>query len=171
MRYFLKNFRKVHNADNPFGFFPEWEFYPKTGTHIGTDFKVPVGTPVFAPVDGEMFKIEVNHYKGNVGIYVFEHQSVTWGLELCHLREVPQKGVYKKGDAIAYSGNTGASTTGAHLHAVLHRDATVTKNYQELQSREDFLRLEKEGAIVDCFQWFCSKMKRKTKREKKSKAL
>lgn len=161
MRYFIESFEEKHNSENPFGFFPDWEHYRKTGTHIGTDFKVVIGTPVVAPADGEMLKTEFNQYKGNVGVYVFQHKEITWGLELCHLRELPQKRIYKEGDIIAYSGNTGGATTGAHLHAVLHRDAAVTKNYQELQSREDFLRLEKEGAIVDCLVWFCKSVAEK----------
>src|SRR5213596_1521514 len=66
-----------------------------TGTHVGTDFMVSIGTPIFAPVDGEMFKAEFNQYKGNVGIYIFEHKGVTWGLELCHLRELPPLGKHK----------------------------------------------------------------------------
>ncbi|KKW22921.1 MAG: hypothetical protein UY67_C0032G0003 [Candidatus Kaiserbacteria bacterium GW2011_GWA2_52_12] len=154
MRFFLNDLEKTYNSTNPFGYFPLWEYYPKTGTHIGTDFRVPIGTPVIAPQDGEMFKVEISAPKGNVGIYIFEHNSTTWGLELCHLRELPQKRQYKEGEVIAYSGNTGSAVAGAHLHAVLHRNATVTKNYQALQSREDFLRLQKEGAIVDCWEWF-----------------
>ena len=160
MRYFLDNFEAVYNKDWPFGYFPAWEWYASTGTHIGTDFKVPVGTPVFAPVDGEMFKTEFNRYKGNVGIFIFKHKDIEWGLELCHLREQPQKGLYKEGDTIAYSGMTGEKVDGAHLHAVLHRDATVSKHYQLLKSREEFLRLEGEGAITDCFQWFCLALQR-----------
>lgn len=156
MRYFLENFEAVYNKDWPFGYFPAWEWYASTGTHIGTDFKVSVSTPVFAPVDGELFKTEFNRYKGNVGIFIFKHKDIEWGLELCHLREQPQKGLYKEGDIIAYSGMTGEKVDGAHLHAVLHRDAAVSKHYQLLKSREEFLRLEKEGMIADCFQWFCS---------------
>lgn len=154
MRYFLKDFEEAYNKEWPFGFFPKWKYYPKTGTHIGTDFKVVIGTPIFAPAVGEMFKTEFNQYKGNVGVYIFKHKGIEWGLELCHLRKQPQKGMYNEGEIIAYSGNTGGSSTGAHLHAVLHRDAKVTKHYRELQSRENFLRLEKEGAIVDCLEWF-----------------
>lgn len=154
MRFFLKDFEQTYNKNNPFGAFPDWTYYPKTGTHIGTDFAVAVGTPVFAPAIGEMFKTEVHQYKGNVGIYIFEHEGVVWGLELCHLKELPQLGNYHEGDIIAYSGNTGAATTGAHLHAVLHRGAHVRKNYRALQSREAFLRLQKEGALVDCWEWF-----------------
>jgi len=154
MRYFLSNFETAYNKDWSFGAFPAWEYYPKTGTHIGTDFKVPIGTPVFAPCDGEMYKTEVSKPKGNVGIFIFEHKGITWGLELCHLKELPQKRSYKEGDVIARSGNTGSATTGAHLHAVLHLNAMVTKNYRALKTREDFLQLEKEGAIVDCYKWF-----------------
>lgn len=158
MRYFLENFEKVYNKDWPFGYFPAYNFYASTGTHIGTDFKVPVGTPVYAPVDGEMFKTEFNRYKGNVGIFIFKHKDIEWGLELCHLREQPEKRLYKEGEIISYSGMTGEKVAGAHLHAVLHRDAAVSKHYQQLTSREEFLRLEKAGAIVDCFQWFCASL-------------
>lgn len=156
MRFFIEDFERVYNDQNPFGLFGDWKHYPKTGTHIGTDFKVTIGTPVFAPTDGEMFKTEINLVKGNVGIYIFEHTGLTWGLELCHLRELPVKGKYTEGAVIAYSGNTGSASTGAHLHAVLHRDAMVTKHYAQLQSRADFLRLAKEGAITDCHTWFCT---------------
>lgn len=156
MRYFLDNFEKVYNKDWPFGHFPAWEYYSATGTHIGTDFKVSIGTSIFAPADGEMFKTEFNRYKGHVGIFIFKHKKIEWGLELCHLREQPQKGQYKEGEIIAYSGMTGEKVDGAHLHAVLHRNASVSKHYQLLKNREAFLRLEKEGSIVDCFHWFCT---------------
>lgn len=160
MRYFVDNFEKVYNKENPFGFFPAWNYYPKTGTHVGTDFRVVIGTPIFAPVDGELFKASVSGAKGNVGIYIFDYKGVTWGLELCHLRELPKLGIYKEGEVIAYSGNTGSATTGAHLHAVLHRDAQVTAHYELLQSRAAFLQLEKDGAIVDCLRWFCDNIKK-----------
>lgn len=161
MRYFLDNFENVHNKEWPFGQYPAYQYYASTGTHIGTDFRVPIGTPIFAPVNGEMFKTEFNHYKGNVGIFIFTHKGIEWGLELCHLRELPQKGQFKEGDIIAYSGMTGEKVDGAHLHAVLHRDAAISKHYQQLTNREQFLRLEKEGAVVDCFKWFCSGIEQK----------
>lgn len=165
MRYFLEKFEDVYNKDWSFGYYPAFEYYPSTGTHIGTDFVVPIDTPIFAPVDGEMFKSEYNKYKGNVGIYIFKHNNIEWGLELCHLKELPIIGKYKEGDIIAYSGNTGGTTTGAHLHAVLHLDAMVSKNYQLLRSREVFLKLEGEGKIVDCFRWFCDAVRSEKNKE------
>ena len=171
MRHFLEDFEKVHNKEWLFGAFPAWEYYPSTGTHIGTDFKVAIGTPIFAPSDGETVKTEYNQYKGNVGVFIFKHEGVEWGLELCHLKEQPKKGKYKEGEIIAYSGNTGGTTTGVHLHAVLHRHATVTKHYRELQSRKDFLRLQEEGAIVDCFAWFRANIQKKSEQEPKSKKI
>lgn len=174
MRFFIDNFIETHNKDWLFGHFPAYEYYPSTGTHIGTDFIVPIGTQIFAPINGEMFKVFYDKYKGNVGIYIFKHKEIEWGLELCHLRELPNRGKYKEGEIIAYSGNTGGKTTGPHLHAVLHRDAMVRKHYQFLISqglvkkgREAFLKLKKEGAIVDCFDWFCNVIEEeKMKKEK-----
>lgn len=79
MKYFLTNFEKTYNKTNPFGLFPDWKNYPKTGTHIGTDFVISIGTPVFAPTDGEMYKVEFNQYKGNVGIYIYSNTKELHG--------------------------------------------------------------------------------------------
>ena len=168
MRYFLEKFEETYDSkENPFGSFPDYENYERTGTHIGADFRVVVGTPIFAPATGEMFKTKDDGHKGKVGIYIFEHKGITWGLELCHLNELPKKGKYEEGKIIAYSGNSGAKTTGPHVHAVLHLNAWVTKNYGELyvERREGFLRLEKEGRIVNCYEWFCANVNEEEKEE------
>lgn len=165
MRYFIEKFEETHNKEWPFGKFPAWEWYESTGTHIGTDFKIPIGTAIFAPIDGKMFKTFYHPYKGNVGIFIFTHKNTEWGLELCHLREQPSGVLFKEGDIIAYSGMTGEKVSGPHLHAVMHRHAHVTKHYGLLTSREAFLQLEKEGAIVDCFDWFCKNTRETPKSE------
>ena len=145
-----------YNSSNPFGA-RDPLYYPATKHHIGSDFKVPQGTPIHAPEDGEMFKAVFNSARGNTGVFVFKHGR-EWGLELCHLRELPLLGFYKRGDIIAYSGNTGSATTAPHLHVVMHRDATVTKNYKELISEESFYKLVKEGRLVDPYLWFTEHM-------------
>lgn len=142
----------TYNSSNPFGA-RDAVFYPATKHHIGSDFKVPVGTQITAPEDGEMFKAVFNQARGNTGIYIFHH-GTEWGLELCHLNVLPELGKFKRGDVIAYSGNTGTATTAPHLHMVMHRDATVTKNYAELTSEDAYNRLLKEGRLVDPYKWF-----------------
>lgn len=143
---------KTYNETNPFGTVDP-VFYPATHHHIGSDFVVPQGTPIAAPDDGEMFKTIFNAARGNTGIFIFNHGD-TWGLELCHLKELPMLGKFKRGDIIAYSGNTGSATTSPHLHVVMHKDATVTKNYSELVNETAFFRLRDTGRIVDPYNWF-----------------
>ncbi len=143
----------TYNSSNPFGAVDP-KYYPSTHHHIGSDFKVPVGTPIIAPEDGEMFRSLFNSFRGNTGVYIFKHGGVEWGLEFCHLRELPPTKTYKRGDVIAYSGNTGTATTAPHLHVTLHRDAMVSKNYVELTSEDIYNKFCKEGRIVDPYAWF-----------------
>lgn len=143
----------TYNATNPFGA-RDSVYYPVTKHHIGSDFKVPTGTNIRAPEDGEMLKAVFNAARGNTGIYLFNHGGVEWGLELCHLRELPALGKRKRGEVIAVSGNTGSATTAPHLHCVMHRDCAVTKNYTELVSEAAFFKLRDEGRLVDPFKWF-----------------
>lgn len=144
---------KTLNTSNLFGQFND-KFYPATKHHVGTDFRVNTGTPIVAPCDGVMFKTQYNDWKGVVGIFVFTWEGKEWALELCHLRELPVLKNLKEGEVMAYSGNTGHATTGPHLHAVLHKDAKVTKNYQELVDEKSFIRLWREGRIQDPYLWF-----------------
>jgi murein DD-endopeptidase MepM/ murein hydrolase activator NlpD len=50
-----------------------------------------------------------------------------------HLREKPSLGKFKQGQVIAFTGNTGALTTGAHLHI------DVSKNKLELNNFSNFI--------------------------------
>jgi hypothetical protein len=99
---------------------PDASSYPRTGIHIGTDYAVPVGTPLYAPWDGEVIAVgtgaEIGHFLHFR--YVFQGETIVeqWG----HLRDVPKVGVFKRAARLAYSGNTGKST-GPHLHRAGHR--------------------------------------------------
>lgn len=167
MRYPLDNFKGVYNSNNPFGYSSEEmkKYYVSTWSHIGCDLAVPSGTPVYAPCDGEMFKVEVSAPKGNVGIFLFSFDGTEYAFEICHLRELPKLGKYREGDIIARTGNTGSATTGAHLHCVIHRDGKVTANYQELLAgakgkagRDRFLRMVAEGKLIDPYEFFTSRV-------------
>ena len=109
------------NARSPFG----WRVHPITGKrtfHHGVDVALPVGTPLTAPADGVVVK-KGNGPSGGVTL-ILKHEdnrhTVYYHLQKpSHLAKGAQ---VKRGDLIAYSGNTGAST-GPHLHFEVRRSA------------------------------------------------
>jgi len=85
--------------------------------HAGTDLRAPIGTPVLAPADGVVKFIQYNQNSGYGNVVSLSHN---YGFEsyYAHLMNKPivKEGQFvKKGDIIAYSGNSGMST-GPHLH-------------------------------------------------------
>jgi murein DD-endopeptidase MepM/ murein hydrolase activator NlpD len=85
--------------------------------HNGIDVAVPVGTPVYAPLDGEVYQTYYNSAGGNQ--IVIMHAN-GWRTGYAHLSKivVSPKQKVQRGQIIAYSGNTGQST-GPHLHFTL----------------------------------------------------
>ena len=85
--------------------------------HAGTDLRAPIGTPVLAPADGVVKFVQYNQNSGYGNVVSLSHN---YGFEsyYAHLMNKPivKEGQFvKKGDVIAYSGNSGMST-GPHLH-------------------------------------------------------
>jgi murein DD-endopeptidase MepM/ murein hydrolase activator NlpD len=109
------------NARSPYG--PR--VHPITGKrtfHHGVDVALPVGTPLTAPADGVVVK-KGNGPSGGVTL-ILQHEdnlhTVYYHLQKpSHLAKGAQ---VKRGDLIAYSGNTGAST-GPHLHWEVRKSA------------------------------------------------
>ncbi|SNT38975.1 Peptidase family M23 [Ekhidna lutea] len=120
--------------------------YKTKRMHPGTDFSVKVGTPVYATGDGVVKftrtrfsgygkQIEINHGFGYVTKYA-------------HLSEFAVKAgqKVKRGQIIAYSGNTGKSTA-PHLHYEVIKDGKkvnpVNYFYRDLTDEEyaEILRL------------------------------
>lgn len=86
--------------------------------HNGTDFAVPIGTPIIAPSDGIVE--HVAYQAKGAGRYIrIRHGHIT--TVYMHLSKslVKVGQAVKKGDRIALSGNTGGST-GPHLHYEFH---------------------------------------------------
>ena len=92
--------------------------------HAGIDFGAPVGSPVRAVDDG---KVEIAGEVSGFGNHVrIQHRG--FETSYSHLSEIPATthpgAEVKRGDLIAYSGNTGLST-GPHLHFEFYLDGTA----------------------------------------------
>jgi murein DD-endopeptidase len=91
--------------------------HPITGQvrpHEGTDFALPVGTPVMATGDGVVIKATSHPLAGTYVVIKHGRTLMTRYLHLSKLLVKTGQKV-KMGDKIGLSGNTGRST-GAHLH-------------------------------------------------------
>lgn len=85
--------------------------------HQGVDIGVPVGTPVYAPMDG-VATIEPFSVKGG-NVLAIKHNAnlTTKYLHLSNYNVASGQSV-KQGDIVAYSGQTG-NVTGPHLHWIV----------------------------------------------------
>ena len=92
--------------------------------HKGTDWAVPVGTPVMATAEGVVVKAVKNH--PSAGNYIEIRNGRRYVTRFLHLDKLNVKrgDKVKRGDVIALSGNTGLST-GPHLHYELYVDGRV----------------------------------------------
>lgn len=84
--------------------------------HAGIDLRAQTGTPVYATADG-IVEWAADHKSSGMGILVIVQHNFGFATYYGHLSKVAVKsGDYvRKGDLIAYSGNTGLSS-GPHLH-------------------------------------------------------
>jgi murein DD-endopeptidase MepM/ murein hydrolase activator NlpD len=83
-------------------------------THDGVDFKVPEGTPVYATADGVVRQAGTVENYGMVVTIKHARGIQTFYAHLSKLAVKAGEKV-KRGQVIAYSGNTGLSA-GPHLH-------------------------------------------------------
>ncbi|ASK32910.1 peptidase M23 (plasmid) [Alcanivorax sp. N3-2A] len=91
--------------------------HPITGRvspHLGTDFAMPVGSPVEAPADGVVKQVVHHALAGNYVVIDHGDGYQTRYLHLSRIKVRPGDTVHQ-GQVLAYSGNTGRST-GPHLH-------------------------------------------------------
>ena len=91
--------------------------HPVTGRvspHNGTDFAMPIGTPIAAPANGRVERVGNHHAAGR---YIVVRHDNGYRTRYLHLSQplVSQGERVTMGDRIALSGNTGRST-GPHLH-------------------------------------------------------
>lgn len=89
--------------------------YPRTGRHIGTDYAIPIDTPLHAPMDGEVTTVGTSPSLGHFCHFTYKVSDRIIEERWCHLKARPRSGKYGRASVVAYSGNTGQST-GPHLH-------------------------------------------------------
>ncbi|GAM63210.1 cell wall endopeptidase [Vibrio ishigakensis] len=105
---------KIHRITSPFN---PHRLHPVTGRvspHNGTDFGVPVGTPIHSIGDGKVIMVRNHPYAGKY--IVIDHGSIYKTRYLHMSRIMVKKGQQiKRGQTIGLSGMTGR-VTGPHLH-------------------------------------------------------
>lgn len=91
------------------------------GPHNGIDISMPEGTPIYAPESGTVKSVYYNSTGGNQLIISHDNGYQTG---YAHLKKsvVSVGDKVKRGQKIAESGNTGASTA-AHLHLTMKDSA------------------------------------------------
>ncbi|GGW54908.1 peptidoglycan DD-metalloendopeptidase family protein [Alishewanella tabrizica] len=111
----LANQARVSSNFNPRRLHP---ITKRISPHNGTDFPLPIGTPILAPADGVVTRIENHPFAGK---YIEIQHFGNYKTRYLHLsRFNVQRGQrVTRGQRIALSGNTGRST-GPHLHYELH---------------------------------------------------
>lgn len=109
--------------------FGEPTFY--NAHHLGTDYIVPIGTPVYAPCDCEIIFSGVGVQGGNT-IWVSWMDAAAGKLIMrcMHLKALMPKGKYQAGAVIGQTGNTGKYTKGPHLHLDLSRQKVNLKDFK-----------------------------------------
>lgn len=83
--------------------------------HTGIDFSAPIGTPVYATADGEVKNVKVRF--SGYGKFIEIDHGFGYHTRYAHLHDfnVKKGQKVKRGELIAYVGNTGMSTA-PHLH-------------------------------------------------------
>ncbi|OGI26651.1 MAG: hypothetical protein A2359_00850 [Candidatus Moranbacteria bacterium RIFOXYB1_FULL_43_19] len=143
MRYPLKNWKKIKRGYK----FGEKTFY--SSFHLGTDYLVPVRTPVYAPYSCEITRAG-DFLEGGKTIHaVFSVRGYGRVVaRFMHLSEYAAIGKYGEGVIIGYTGNTGKLTRGPHLHIDLSRGKVMLKNFLNFIDPEIFFAFKRTSPKV-----------------------
>jgi len=109
----------------------------KTNHHIGIDFATPVGTPIYAPMDGSVHPtrgIQRLPQSGLIVRFLAKVEGRYYAFRFLHMSRAVRSGNFKAGDLIGYTGNSGTATTGPHLHIDLWKDGII--NLSILRGKE-----------------------------------
>lgn len=97
----------------------------KFGKHLGTDYAVPEGSQVYAPIAGTIIETPVSGLVGKCVILREDGNGRIWRFLHLSKQEVAVGAHVFEGQPIAKSGNTGSSSTGPHLHCDVRKANTL----------------------------------------------
>lgn len=122
--------------------------------HFGVDYAVPIGTPIYAPFDGSNIVAQSFLKGGNTLWFKFENKI----MRCMHLRDLPTTGIYKEGDVIGYTGNTGSLTTGPHLHLDISKNNVDLTNFYNFLDPDKFFNDMIKFKVVYINDWIDNQM-------------
>lgn len=150
-----------HFGENPAYYAP----YGLAGHH-GVDIPGDVGEPLHAGVSGWLYTTQT--YREGIRVHM---QSPQGTLLYGHCQAVvgPSRNVHK-GDVVALLGNTGANTTGAHVHVTWTPMPTDWNNgYKGMVDpwpmiQEGMMELEQVGELATALRWELEEAQREDER-------
>ncbi|KLN63043.1 MULTISPECIES: peptidoglycan DD-metalloendopeptidase family protein [Vibrio] len=113
-RYPLNSFHKVSSE---FNLKRKHPITKRITPHLGTDYAVPIGTPIYSVADGRVIKSRYNRFAGHYINIQHADGAISRYLHLSQ-RNVRAGDKITQGQQIGRSGNSGR-TTGPHLHIEL----------------------------------------------------
>jgi murein DD-endopeptidase MepM/ murein hydrolase activator NlpD len=133
MIYPLKDWKKLKRGYK----FSEKTFY--SGFHLGLDVIAPTKTQGYAWQDLEVTSCVVGKDAGITAFIKCPNNKRLF--RLCHLAEMVKVGKYKEGDKLFLVGNTGAMSTGSHLHMDISKNGKLnlkdTTNFEDPEAYFD----------------------------------
>lgn len=155
----MKIYLPVTNRLNQ-GFYDNFtSIYSKLGMkgHGGYDFATPSNTPIpyHCDLEGVVYQVMCLPNSGLCLTIIVEENGQHYRFGYAHLKKVCVKtgDIVKLGDLIAISDNTGAASTGPHLHLDMFKCEHITKDtYQDLDNCNGYfggipINFEKEFAL------------------------
>lgn len=128
--------------------------------HLGQDYILPIGKPIYAIADG-ITKSSTGRHGGNTVTLVTNRGLSVRYMHLDSFTQLSNAKV-SRGQIIGYTGNTGVSNTGGHLHMDIFKGLVtninqfnnfidpLTLNYQ---IKEEDMETKEIRAIVEGIYW------------------
>lgn len=112
--------QKITYFENPVSGFISRNFNSEKG-HMGIDFVVKTGTPIYAAANGYIIFSDYTNKDGYMLIIEHPDNFITV-YKHCSVLIKKERDTVLQGELIALSGNTGEITTGPHLHFEIWKD-------------------------------------------------